>query len=232
MGSNGKSFNLYSFLGLTASILALVFFGIWTRQSSSGNVVILFLTFAFSLVALVISIKGILDSRKKENKGVVVSAAGIILSAIEIIFFIFMSVTWTWIMYRTPPHAGETVLSHDTQDYEKLKEELERIEMSRKGYPENYPEVPLEENFHLTLESDYTITRDEHEGFKTLTWNIELNGKCVLRRLAENELTLEPRYQWLHGEYGKFTIYLTAAIDGEYRRVSNVIEYTHDPQEC
>jgi hypothetical protein len=32
---------------------------------------------------------------------------------------------------------------------------------------------------------------------------------------------------WIKGDDGKFTIYLIAYIDGQYRRVSNIIEYSH-----
>ena len=86
-------------------------------------------------------------------------------------------------------------------------------------------EIPVVETFLLTLNPDYTITRDEHEGFKSLTWCIYCDGETVLQRNAMRELTLKTSSQWLGDRYGNYEIYLTA-WDGEgYVRVSNVIRY-------
>jgi hypothetical protein len=106
------------------------------------------------------------------------------------------------------------------------------MELQGKGYPTNYPEVPLEENFHLTLEDDYTITRDESDAFKDITWRVIRNGHVILERNANGELMLETHSQWIDGEDGDFAIYLIAFVDGQYRRVSNVIVYTHFPSDC
>ena len=92
-------------------------------------------------------------------------------------------------------------------------------------------EVEVVETFHLTRNDDGTITRDEHDGFRSLTWHIELDGVQVLRRSAENprtgaaELSLDTSYQWIKGSEGKHTFYLVAYINGTYVRVSNIIEY-------
>ena len=88
-------------------------------------------------------------------------------------------------------------------------------------------EIEVVETFTLTLyeECDYLIVRDEHDGFESLGWHIELDGVQVLDRNAENETMLDSEYQWLHGKEGVHTIYLTAWIDGMYVRVSNIIEY-------
>jgi len=91
-------------------------------------------------------------------------------------------------------------------------------------------ETEVVETFSLTLNDDHTITRDDHEGFRNLCWHIELNGQTVLDRSAvdfyteEPELVLNTEYQWIKGSSGKHTIYLTAFIDGQYIRVSNIVE--------
>lgn len=86
-------------------------------------------------------------------------------------------------------------------------------------------ETKVIETFNLILNDDYSISRDEHEGFKGLGWHIELDGIQVLDRLAENETELSPYFQWIQGMEGIHTIYLTAWVDGVYVRVSNIIEY-------
>lgn len=83
-------------------------------------------------------------------------------------------------------------------------------------------EVEIVETFNLTMSEDHTVTRDEHEGFRNLCWMIKRNDVEVLQRNAENELS----YQYFGNSPGKYTIYLTAYINGTYIRVSNVIEYT------
>lgn len=86
-------------------------------------------------------------------------------------------------------------------------------------------EPEIVETFNLTLNKDFSITRDDHEGFKNLGWHIERNGVRVLDRNASGERTLEAKLQWLDGDTGYFTIYLTAVKKGKYVRVSNIIEY-------
>ncbi len=81
------------------------------------------------------------------------------------------------------------------------------------------------EDFNIVLNDDYTITRDEHEGYMNLGWHIERDGVQVLDRVAENELILDT-HKWVGDISGKYTIYLTAYINGAYVKVSNIIEYT------
>lgn len=87
------------------------------------------------------------------------------------------------------------------------------------------------ETFTLTLNDDYSISRDDFEGFDNLGWHIELNGVQVLDRSAvdfytgEPELLLAADLQWLKGREGVHTIYLTAYQNGAYVRVSNIITY-------
>ena len=97
--------------------------------------------------------------------------------------------------------------------------------MDSKEYPPEL-KIPFEDTFTLTLNADYSISRDSHEGFGSLGWEIYRNGEHVLSRVAVRELTLEPRLQWLDGNTGTFTVYLSAWLDGGYKRVSNIIEYT------
>lgn len=93
-------------------------------------------------------------------------------------------------------------------------------------------ETPVEETFTLTLNDDYTITRDEHKGFQNLCWHVELDGVQVLERGTEDprtgepELVLDTQYQWIKGSSGRHTIYLVAFKGHTYVRVSNIIEYT------
>lgn len=70
------------------------------------------------------------------------------------------------------------------------------------------------------MSEDHTVTRDEHKGFRNLCWTIKLNDAEVLQRNAENE----PGCQYFGNSPGKYTIYLTAYINGTYIRVGNVIE--------
>ena len=86
-------------------------------------------------------------------------------------------------------------------------------------------EVEIVETFTLTLNDDYTVTRDEHEGFHNLGWNILINDEQRLQRNAENELVLDT-HNWVGDSPAKYTIYLVAYINGTYIRVSNIIEYT------
>lgn len=84
----------------------------------------------------------------------------------------------------------------------------------------------VEESFKLTLNENYTISRDKHPGFSNLTWHIEHNGVEILERNAKKEAVLSTGSQWFTGDQGTFTVYLMAFIDGGYVRVSNIIEYS------
>ncbi|MCQ2531242.1 MAG: hypothetical protein MJ093_00875 [Saccharofermentans sp.] len=89
-------------------------------------------------------------------------------------------------------------------------------------------QAEVEETFTLTLNDDYSITRDDHEGFVNLGWDIQLDGVTILSRNAEDEYVLTPDLQWVNGTQGRHTIYLTAYDGTTYVRVSNIIEYTID----
>lgn len=234
MDNNEKNFIRSCYLGLEASILALIFiflcFSLIDYHLNPVYNLLVLLALASPIVGLVFSLVGIIKTTQAEKKDIVAGSAGMTISILELLFIII--VFFPWLGTRTYLARIPPVIQPHSYSVETNKVDWERMELQGKGYPTNYPEVPLEENFHLTLEDDYTITRDDHGGFKNLGWVIKRNGKTVLERVAENELSLEPIYQWMHGEDGKFTIYLTAVVDGEYRRVSNIIEYTHFPSDC
>lgn len=234
MDNNEKNFIRSCYLGLGASLLALLFiflcFSLIDYHLNPVYNLLVLLSLASPIVGLVFSLVGIIKTTQAEKKDIVAGSAGMTISILELLFIII--VFFPWLGTRTYLARIPPVIQPHSHNVEINNEDWERMELQRKGYPTNYPEVPLEENFHLTLEDDYTITRDDHGGFKNLGWVIKRNGKTVLERVAENELSLEPIYQWMHGEDGKFTIYLTAVVDGEYRRVSNIIEYKHFPSEC
>jgi hypothetical protein len=234
MDNNEKNFIRSCYLGLEASILALIFiflcFSLIDYHLNPVYNLLVLLSLASPIVGLVFTLVGIIKTTQAEKKDIVAGSAGMTISILELLFIII--VFFPWLGTRTYLARIPPVIQPHSHNVEINNEDWERMELQRKGYPTNYPEVPLEENFHLTLEDDYTITRDDHGGFKNLGWVIKRNGKTVLERVAENELSLEPIYQWMHGEDGKFTIYLTAVVDGEYRRVSNIIEYKHFPSEC
>lgn len=85
-------------------------------------------------------------------------------------------------------------------------------------------EIGETEEISLTLNDDFSITREDVEGYRNLSWNVELDGVTILIRNAENELTLDPSY-WYDGMIGKHIVYLTAWKEDCYVRVSNIIEY-------
>ena len=135
-------------------------------------------------------------------------------------------------------NSGRQVLTLEINNDK--KPELTKVELSGKcsGDIERKPleyfsfkqkqtaETPVKETFHLTLNPDCTITRDEHKEFnKKITWHVELDGVEILERSAEKELTLETQYQWLKGSEGIHRVYLVAHDGNGYVRVSNIIEY-------
>lgn len=228
--SNDKNFNVYSFLGLIISINALFFLAVIACLVGGFDQAILYMFFFLLLISpivgLIFSIKGFLDSKKSENNRSVASVAGISISLVGVLIIAYLAVSWYRRIYPSTQPANYTVEAHGYNNESVLKE-LDRADLKWKGYPDNYPETPLEDNFHLKLESDYAITRDENKAFKDITWRVIRNDRRVLERNANGELLLESDYQWIKGDDGEFQIYLIAYIDGQYRRVSNIIEYSH-----
>ena len=234
MDNNEKNFIRSCYLGLGASLLALLFFFFCSNlvidYPSPFFILFFVLTFASPVIGLVFSIIGIAKTKQAEKKDIVAGSAGMTISILELLFIII--VFFPWLGTRTYMARHPVVISPHSHSVETNKEDWERMELQRKGYPTNYPEVPLEENFHLTLEDDYAITRDESDAFKDITWRVIRNGHVILERNANGELMLETHLQWTNGEDGDFAIYLIAFVDGQYRRVSNVIVYTHFPSDC
>lgn len=88
-------------------------------------------------------------------------------------------------------------------------------------------EIGITETFNITLSDDYTVTRDEHSDFRSLTWHVELDGQTILGRDAEDSTILPASgYMLRRDNSGTYTIYLVAHIDDIYIRVSNIIEFT------
>ena len=234
MDNTEKNFIRSCYLGLEASILALIFiflcFSLIDYHLNPVYNLLVLLSLASPIVGLVFSLVGIIKTTQAEKKDIVAGSAGMTISILELLFIII--VFFPWLGTRTYLARIPPVIQPHSHDVETNKEDWERMELRRKGYPEGYPEKPLEDFFHLTLEDDYAITRDESDAFKDITWRVIRNGHVILERNANGELMLETHSQWIDGEDGDFAIYLIAFVDGQYRRVSNVIEYTHLPSDC
>ena len=234
MDKNEKNYIRSCYLGLGASLVASLFFFLCANlipyySSPFFNLLVLLLL-ASPVVGLVFSIIGISKAKQAEKKHIVAGSVGMTISALEVLIVLILALPWLGTRLYTERHPQ--VIQPHSHDVEMNKEDLERMELRRKGYPEGYPEKPLEDFFHLTLEDDYAITRDESDAFKDITWRVIRNGHVILERNANGELMLETHSQWIDGEDGDFAIYLIAFVDGQYRRVSNVIEYTHLPSDC
>ncbi len=83
-------------------------------------------------------------------------------------------------------------------------------------------EIVIENPVEITIDDTYTVTRPEVEDYTNLGWMVYKDGIQVLHRNAENELS----YQYFVKDPGKYEIYLTAWVEGQYMPISNVIEYT------
>ncbi len=83
-------------------------------------------------------------------------------------------------------------------------------------------EIVIENPVEITIDDTYTVTRPEVEGYTNLGWMIYKDGVQMLHRNAENELS----YQYFVKDPGKYEIYLTAWVEGQYMPISNIIEYT------
>ena len=77
--------------------------------------------------------------------------------------------------------------------------------------------------FELQLSEGYQINRSGVLGETgTLTWVIEMDGSIVLERLATNELNYVYYRNW---DGTHFRVWLKQFIDGQYKVVSNTVEY-------
>lgn len=116
--------------------------------------------------------------------------------------------------YGSYPAACEIYYYGETED---LVVQLPQPE------PEPEPETPaLEDTYHLTLDSNFTVSRDGAIGDNAV-WVVEKNGAVVVNRNAGSEL----EYQYFSNTSGAdFRIWLEQYVDGEYQRVSNIVAYT------
>ncbi len=83
-------------------------------------------------------------------------------------------------------------------------------------------EIKVDNLIEITMSDDYTIHRPEVSEYENLAWVIIYNGREVLSRNAENELS----YQYYRQDTGDYECYLEAWVEGQYVPVSNVIKYT------
>ena len=230
MSKDGRKASRLCMAGLIVSVIVLLIdlvlrvlcFGKNINDDSLSQLLFLILPIA----AVILSITGIKDAIKKDLKGIAPAVYGIVISSFEIIGIIFwfaVAVPYLNKANTTPPDY--TIRMHT--DVESIRAAKER------AFPSTESPIkrPLEENFHLTLGADNSITRDAHEGFRNLGWHIERNGVGVLERAAENELVLDPKIQRKYCSEGKITIYLTAVVDGRYQRVSNILEFAAEKEQ-
>ncbi|MBO5561082.1 MAG: hypothetical protein J6A07_05475 [Firmicutes bacterium] len=86
--------------------------------------------------------------------------------------------------------------------------------------------------YTLTVDDTHLVTRsagpfdDEEDKYKTgrLKWIIKVNDDIVETRCADDEMSYRPED---YGE-GIYQVWLTAWTDGDYRRISNVAEWSVD----
>lgn len=82
--------------------------------------------------------------------------------------------------------------------------------------------IVIEDPVEITIDENHTVTRPEVEGYTNLGWMVFYNGEQVLHRNAQNELS----YTYFLNKPGKYEIYLTAFVSGQYVPISNTVSYT------
>lgn len=201
-----------SIAGLIISILPVLVFLCFRLLFvlCEGYIVSIYYLLVLSLflpfIALALSIAGVIIAKRKGKTGLVPGVAGIIISAVEILIITCLGIILFNIFRDYSFVPPETIPMHSS------------AETSASGT------TTALEVFTITLNDDCSITRDEHDGYRALTWHIEQDGEQLLRRWAEDELTLDPYYVRKVGKPGKKRVYLVAGFDGGYVRVSNIIE--------
>ena len=84
-------------------------------------------------------------------------------------------------------------------------------------------EIKIDDPVTITIDESYTVTRPEVTGYSNLGWMVYEDGKEMLHRNAEDELS----YCYFGNEPGhSYEIYLSAYIKGQYVPISNIIKYT------
>ena len=84
-------------------------------------------------------------------------------------------------------------------------------------------EIKIDDPVTITIDESYTVTRPEVTNYTNLGWMVYEDGKEMLHRNAENELS----YCYFGNEPGhSYEIYLSAYVKGQYVPISNIIKYT------
>ena len=84
-------------------------------------------------------------------------------------------------------------------------------------------EIKIDDPVTITIDESYTVTRPEVTGYLNLGWMVYEDGKEMLHRNAEDELS----YRYFGNEPGhSYEIYLSAYVKGQYVPISNIIKYT------
>lgn len=84
-------------------------------------------------------------------------------------------------------------------------------------------EIKIDDPVTITIDENYTVTRPEVTNYTNLGWMVYEDGKEMLHRNAENELS----YRYFGNESGhSYEIYLSAYVKGQYVPISNIIKYT------
>lgn len=84
-------------------------------------------------------------------------------------------------------------------------------------------EIKIDDPVTITIDENYTVTRPEVTDYINLGWMVYEDGKQMLHRNAENEMS----YCYFGNEPGhSYEIYLTAYVEGQYVPISNIIKYT------
>lgn len=84
-------------------------------------------------------------------------------------------------------------------------------------------EIKIDDPVTITIDENYTVTRPEVTDYTNLGWMVYEDGKQMLHRNAENEMS----YCYFRNEPGhSYEIYLTAYVEGQYVPISNIIKYT------
>ena len=84
-------------------------------------------------------------------------------------------------------------------------------------------EIKIDDPVTITIDENYTVTRPEVPNYTNLGWMVYEDGKQMLHRNAEDELS----YCYFGNEPGhSYEIYLSAYVKGQYVPISNIIRYT------
>lgn len=84
-------------------------------------------------------------------------------------------------------------------------------------------EIKIDDPVTITIDENYTVTRPKVSNYTNLGWMVYEDGKQVLHRNAENEMS----YCYFGNEPGhSYEIYLSAYVSGQYVPISNIIKYT------